>query len=330
MACGASVLDAGIILVMGRLDRFKSVELQSLRSFCLVATEGSFSGAAKVLDVAPPTVWQHVRGLEEALGAHLVRRRGRVVELTADGQLVFELAQSPLRALESLRPLLEARRAGVPQQLTIASTPYVISCHLLHPVQQFVKEHPSVRFNLRTADLTREVARMVEQGEAQMGVAMYDREEPRSPGLQYEDLHNLPLTLLTAADYPLARQKRITPQDLVKHPFILPPPTTFARRTLQRILQKHGLADQLYVVAEAPTVDVIRKYVAAGLGITLAYVGGEAEEANAGLHQRVFDAAQVRPLALLLRKDTIIPEPAQAFRQLLHLRFGQDRAGQRP
>jgi DNA-binding transcriptional LysR family regulator len=73
-------------------QRVSSAELY--RSFLAVLTEGSLSGAARVLDIAQPTVGRHVAALERALGMPLFTR-------SQTGLL-------PLEAALSLRPYAEA------------------------------------------------------------------------------------------------------------------------------------------------------------------------------------------------------------------------------
>src|SRR5947209_8833707 len=103
---------------MNQDHRYKEIQLAQLRSFCLAATEGNFTAAAKALDLSASTVWQQVRALERVLQAKLLRRRGRAVELTDEGRLLVELVQPHVSGLDSLRRFFEARRAGVRQELS--------------------------------------------------------------------------------------------------------------------------------------------------------------------------------------------------------------------
>src|SRR5436309_2199100 len=70
---------------MKRSYGYKNIELRQLRSFCLAATQSNFTVAAEALGLSVPTVWEQVRALERKLRAPLLARRGRVVELTAEG-----------------------------------------------------------------------------------------------------------------------------------------------------------------------------------------------------------------------------------------------------
>lgn len=99
---------------MNRTIPYKNIQSPQLRSFCLVATQGSFSAAAEVLQVSVAAVWEQVRALERKLGAELLHRHGRHVELTEEGSLLLDLVQPYLSGLDSLERLFELRRgAGI-------------------------------------------------------------------------------------------------------------------------------------------------------------------------------------------------------------------------
>lgn len=76
-----------------------------LRSFVEVARQGSYTHAAKTLYLSQPTVYQHVRGLEQALGATLVTQIGKRVVLTAEGKVVMDQA---IRVLSEVSQLLNS------------------------------------------------------------------------------------------------------------------------------------------------------------------------------------------------------------------------------
>ena len=114
---------------MSQTHRYKEIQLAQLRGFCLAATEGNFTSAAKALGLSASTVWQQVRSLERELKVKLMRRQGRVVDLTDDGRLLLETVQPHVSGLDSLRRLFEARRDGISQELIVASGAYLLANH---------------------------------------------------------------------------------------------------------------------------------------------------------------------------------------------------------
>ena len=140
----------------------------------------------------------------------------------------------------------------MPRQVSVAATEYLLSYNLAKTVEKFTGSCPAVRLNLR-ADLPRAVLRMVENGEAEIGITTYDRDEPRSPVLEYLDLFERQLHLLCSTGHPLARKKQIVPADLTAYPMIVPPRGSFSQRMLERLLQRHGLVEHIHVMMESRT-----------------------------------------------------------------------------
>src|SRR5438876_7402943 len=130
---------------MTQSHRYKEIQLAQLRSFCLAATEGNFTLAAKALGLSASTVWQQVGALERELKAKLMRRRGRAVELTDEGRLLLETIQPHVSGLDSLRRFFEAHREGIRQELVVASGAYLFANHLPRPIQQFRAERPAIQ-----------------------------------------------------------------------------------------------------------------------------------------------------------------------------------------
>src|SRR3546814_17409921 len=64
-----------------------------MRSCYAVALTGSFTAAARMLNVSQPTVTTQVKGLEELYGVELFYRHGRGAELTETGRNLFAITQ---------------------------------------------------------------------------------------------------------------------------------------------------------------------------------------------------------------------------------------------
>ncbi|MEU5432495.1 LysR family transcriptional regulator [Streptomyces sp. NPDC020719] len=78
------------------------MEIQHLRVFREVAQELSFTQAARNLYCAQSTVTGQIKSLEQALGAELFHRRGRLpIELTEAGARLRPRAEQILHAVET-------------------------------------------------------------------------------------------------------------------------------------------------------------------------------------------------------------------------------------
>ncbi len=308
---------------MERNARYKNLELASLRSFCLAAEQGSFSAAAKRQGLSTPAVWKQVRALERILGASLLLRKGKSVEQTEEGRLLWELAKPHVTSLDSLISWFDARRLEVASQITVASTPSVLAYHLPKPVKEFTVRYPAVRMQLRSG-MSSEIVRMVKEGEADLGIIGYFAEEPLGRVLSYEHLYNTYLVLMASAKHPLARKRRITPADLVQYPVMTYPSGDRDRQGLERILGQHNLADRLNTVIETRSVDIVRRFVRLDVGIALLYMTLEMAAEMPELHVRAIDPKrEFVSMGLVTRKSVHLSPVVEAFRQLLRDTLGQ-------
>ena len=93
------------------------MQLQDLNAFVAVATDRSFSKAAKRLHRTQPAISQAIRRLEDELGDKLFDRTSRNGALTEAGALLQEHAQRLLRlaseAEAAVRELQQVRRGRV-------------------------------------------------------------------------------------------------------------------------------------------------------------------------------------------------------------------------
>ncbi|GAA5190638.1 LysR substrate-binding domain-containing protein [Rugosimonospora acidiphila] len=103
-----------------------------LRTFLAVARSLSFTQAATSLGIRQPTVSQHVRKLEQAVGRPLFIRDTRTVALTADGEVMAGFARSILAAYEPAMgyftgsDLSGRLRFGVTDDLALTSVPRIL------------------------------------------------------------------------------------------------------------------------------------------------------------------------------------------------------------
>src|SRR6266481_8122788 len=94
------------------------MELRHLRYFVAVAEEGNLTLAAKRrLNTAQPSLSRQIRELEIEVGAELMTRSTRGIELTPAGRVFLDHARLALAQVEAAATA--ARRAAHPEQRTL-------------------------------------------------------------------------------------------------------------------------------------------------------------------------------------------------------------------
>ena len=72
------------------------MEFRQIEAFINVVKYQSFSKAAKIMFLSQPTVSAHVVSLEQELSCRLFNRTTKRVEVTADGERLYEYARKML------------------------------------------------------------------------------------------------------------------------------------------------------------------------------------------------------------------------------------------
>lgn len=297
---------------LGRV--YKEVTLQQLRSFLETARLGSFAAAAAALGLAQPTVWAQVHALERHFATPLVASSGRGCRLTDAGRLLVELVSPSLAGVSSLKRRFLEARAEVQARLVVATTSRILAEDLPECVAEFSRRFPRVRVTLR--DLTvEEVIHAVECGDADLGLTV-PWPGPPSPWLLYEPACELDILLLTPKDHPLAKRRRVTPDDLRGFPLVNTP-ESFKDRVMAALLEKLGLFQTQPRRVEASHVPVIRRCVALGLGIGL-IASRPSRIPSPDLHERSMSRYFPRVTLYLVWRQQIPPEePAGAFVEIV-------------
>ena len=121
--------------------------LHALQGFVSAARAGNLSRAAESLHLTVSSLSHQIRGLEERLGQRLFVRGARGVELTADGQSLFERVSPHVDAIEQALQPYRARRDDV---LTITLMPSFASSWLVPRLPRFLAAHPQIEINLQS------------------------------------------------------------------------------------------------------------------------------------------------------------------------------------
>lgn len=120
--------------------------LNSLRAFSAVAETGSYSQAARQLNVTHAAVSQQVKSLEERLGVSLVVRVGRGITLTSQGASLAHDLETGFTAIRRGVETLTGADACRPVQIT--TSPAFAVEWLMPRIAEFQQRHPEITLML--------------------------------------------------------------------------------------------------------------------------------------------------------------------------------------
>ena len=135
--------------------------LELIRTFREVAQRGSFSAAARTLDLSRPNVSKYVAELETRVGVRLLNRTTRNVSLTDAGSLLLERSTPLMEMIDLTRAELQGR-ALVPSGRLRPTAPHGLAqTGLPGLLGEFMREYPAVTLSLH---LDNRVTDMVDEG----------------------------------------------------------------------------------------------------------------------------------------------------------------------
>ena len=117
---------------------------QYLETFCRVVDEGSFTKAGESLGFSQPTVTKQIHALEQEMGAVLIRRGQRRLQLTPAGEVVYSHARRILNLVQECRSAIKALEQPGHGKLKIGAV-FTIALFTLPPVlEEYRQEQPDV------------------------------------------------------------------------------------------------------------------------------------------------------------------------------------------
>jgi DNA-binding transcriptional LysR family regulator len=275
----------------------RSINPDHLQTIAEVIAQGSFTRAAKRLNLAQPTVSLQVRELEIRLGVRLVERLGKRAFATAAGRELIEHGKRIAEETERLIAAMRRHRDGWLGRVRVGSSTTALIYHLPPVLQALRTAHPNIELVVTTGTTTGVVERIL-RNEIDLGVVSLPISEHL---LDVVPLRREPLVAIFPSR--LTRvPASVTPQYLLQHPLLL----EFARAHVRALIIDWLAAGEAEPrpAMELDNLEAVKRMVASGLGASIVPAAAVSkEELNAGLIVRPLKPALVRTLALVQRRD---------------------------
>jgi DNA-binding transcriptional LysR family regulator len=289
-----------------------NIDLRQMRAFDKVAETGSFTRAARALNLSQPALTVQIRKLEEALGLRLFDRNTRSVSATRAGRELAPVLRRALRELDAI--VAEAREQSAARQGTVrlAALPSFASGVLPEIIARFRQDTPGIAFMIRDV-IASGVAALVREEQVDLGImggTIADRDIAILHKTQ-DHMH-----AVYPDGHPIGGLKRIDVTALARHPLILMDPATSVRAVVDAAFRAQGLSPQ--VAAEAIYMSTAVGMARAGMGVAI--LPGSAMEVRAErtLRSRRLDGPGfVRSIAVIKRAGRTLPPASESFARAL-------------
>lgn len=284
----------------------RRLSLDHLQTFADVVELGSFSAAARRLNLTQPAISLQIKQLEGRLGVRLIERVGRRAHATAAGRdLLAHVHQVDVAVAGALAAVADHREGGSGRlRLGTGATACI---YLLPPVLRALRQKfPALEIVVSTGNSPAIVAALEANA---IDVALVTLP---APGRSLQAVWTRDDEMVAIFPPGTARlPARVTAEFLAASPLVLYETGGHARRVIDDWFMRAGVA--VKPVMELGSVEAIKKLVGAGMGCAVLPQLALAERSGEKLIPRPLSPRLHRKLALVLRRDKQLDRGLRAF-----------------
>jgi DNA-binding transcriptional LysR family regulator len=292
-------------------------QVRGIRVLGEVAAQGSFSAAARVLEMTQSAVSQHIASLEREAGLQLVERGTRPLQLTEAGAALARHGRAITAELDHAEQALEeiaGRRAG---RLRLGSFPTALTTFVPSALARLRSENPDLVLNVLDDHMQGLVPRL-ESRELDLAVVY---EHPALPADALGRLNRVHLfddayRVVLPTRHRLSRRRaRLTLTDLADEVWVGGRAGSAWFRILQHACRAAGFEPRSMLATD--DYRAVHAFVAAGLGVAVV-PGLAATNAPAGVEVRnLAVGGPVRRISVAHPPGEPVPAPVQAMTEIL-------------
>ncbi len=289
------------------------MQFESLKVFCDVARNRSFSQAALMNQVTQSAVSQMVAQLEKRMGVQLIDRSTRPLQLTPLGRTYYEGCRSLLEQYTQLEASLKSAQARVEGSVQVAAIYSVGLGNMGQYVEAFVAQAPDAEVHIEYLH-PNQVYEKVLEGSVDLGLVSYPR---RLSKLAVTAWREEPMVLACPPNHALAGLGAVRIARLAEVKYVHFSKELVIRREVDRFFRNRKVS--LDIALEFDNIENIKKAVEIGAGVALRPEPTFRKEVATGTLVAVplADAQMVRPLGIIYRRHHKLSLAAQRFLDLL-------------
>jgi len=287
---------------------------KQLQVFLAVADTHSFSKGGTQTSLAQSTASQHIKALEEELGAKLFDRSSANITLTSVGLLFYKHADSIIRKCEESVSSVKRFQGLEETTIRIGASTIPATCIIPDLIGALSKTDPGIRIQVRQGD-SQEVLQMLSDNVVELVIAGV---KPAQPSLATQKLLTDRIVLVAKAGD--GRPGLITPEELCNCPLLVREPGSGTRQATDIALQLAGVEpSSLRIAAQLGSSEALRRGVInSDYCAFISALAIEPELANGTLTEIELDGLSIsRTFYMAWRKNSPSSPAVELFKKTL-------------
>jgi DNA-binding transcriptional LysR family regulator len=289
------------------------MNIETVRLFCDVVQQQSFSRGAAANDVSQSAATQAVHRVERHFDVQMIDRTKRPFVLTPEGHACYDGFRSVLEQFDMTDSRVRSLRMEIGGTVRVAAI-YSVGLHdMSRCMQEFMRRYPKARVRLEYLRPNK-VYEAVSNGEVDLGLVSY---ATSSAELDTIDLRSERMVLACRSDHRLAGKDAITVEELDGEDFIGFDRDLRIRKEIDRYLRQRSVSVRM--IMEFDNIETIKQAVDVGAGISLLPEPIIRREVESGTMSGVGLIAPElrRPIGIIHRRRKVFSPPAGKFVELL-------------
>ncbi|MBI5084423.1 MAG: LysR family transcriptional regulator [Acidobacteria bacterium] len=288
------------------------MDLSQLQLFKDIVQARSISRGAAQHGVTQSAASQTVQELERSLGAQLLDRSRRPLEVLPAGRLLYDFARDALRRQHDFLANLAELKGGEGGRVRVAAIYSVGMGEMSRLEGEFQRRLPSARLEVNYLR-PEKVYQAVVDDRADLGLLSYPETTREVVALPWrEEL----MVVACSPDHPLGAKKRVSPDELDGVEFIGFDDELPISKDIERFLRERGV--RVHVVLQFDNIQSMKEALRVGHAVSILPAPMLREEVAEGRLRTIpLDCELFRPLGIIHRRKKAFPRAAQVFLDLL-------------
>ncbi len=263
------------------------MDLHQLKTFVVVAREGSITRASELLHLSQPAVSAHIKAIEDALEVTLFERTPRGMSLTTEGKRLLAKAEQTLGAHQELideATRIKGRLAGTLRIGAGSNTNNEAIGRLLTSMSE---RCPDVEVTLKHGTSQDILAGLRNNS---LDAGFYNEGGDPEPDLAALEVSRF-TTYLVAPPKLLAMTDPLDWRALAEQPWIYPTSSACCGRTAEHMFKAHQIRPKRIITVDRESVT--RTLIAGGLGVGLLHAGTARDARARGEVELLFESPTI-------------------------------------
>ncbi len=263
------------------------MDLHQLKTFVVVAREGSITRASELLHLSQPAVSAHIKAIEDALELTLFERTPRGMSLTAEGKRLLAKAEQTLGAHQELIDEATRLKDGLAGTLRIGAGSNTNNEAIGRLLTSLSERCPDVEVTLRHGTSQDILAGLRNDS---LDAGFYNEGGDPDPDLAALEVSRF-TTYLVAPPKLVAVHDPLDWRALADQPWIYPTSSACCGRTAENMFKAHQIRPKRIITVDRESVT--RTLIAGGLGVGLLHAGTAHDAAARGEIELLFESPTI-------------------------------------